>query len=226
VSKYSIEKVTWDVELKFEFEGNPVTLFGGVPIEPKAIKKYYKDYLNVSDEILDQTLKAMQAPYEKKGDGTEELEEKNEAGVYGFRRDEEGPYIRDFMVKACVFHAASTAHFTKKIKFLKNQLKEGLVILPAKIRFYRNNKVLVRPDELFRVQGRVSSPAGFRQIVTWKEAIHNAPTIKFKIRYLDTGIIVPELLKSIMEVAEQVGIGSLKSQDAGKFTVKVLKKTA
>ena len=217
-----IKYVYWDVELEFSRNGTPSSVYGGVSLNPDTIKAYYGDFLQAPD-LAEETAGRTSVEYKSEAEPEGELDVKKEKGVYGFRRDKAGPYIMDFMVKACIKGAASVSKLTTQIRGLKNQLSEGLEVAPVEIHFHRNGSVVSRADGMLEIKGKVSGPQGSRQIQTWKEYITGAK-VSFSVNYLDTKIITEEVFRDIWEVAQRVGLGSVRSMDKGKFTVVKLEK--
>jgi hypothetical protein len=157
-----------------------------------------------------------------------ELAEKITYGVNVIRHDENGPWLGDWMVKACMKQAASRLNLFFSVKGTKGDMAEAGEVRAAGIsaigkhqqRIYvrTSDGSLPAPTYFQRFPGRVSTPQGSTSIVRDSECIGAGNRFEFEFR------ILPERFKEndivqMLALAQNFGIGSTRSLERGKFVI-------
>lgn len=198
-------------------------IYGGIPKDPELINAWIeakgemtppdKKLLN-AEESLEEKLSVMQLSEKEAG----ELIKEEERVWCGFRRDEKhGLYIRDFMIKANLKEAGTRSRLTFDNRGLKPDLQTALFIYPREISLGRKD-----PDGYVDIAGHVRTMQGERSILKRCDYVKQAE-IGFYIKYITKGVVNLEMLEILFELGGEIGLGSVRSMEEGKFDVLELK---
>ena len=168
-----------------------------------------------------------QDPEFEKPDNLDELKEREAYAVNVIRRDDYGPWIGNWMIKACLKCAASRLKIFVKKRGAKGDLAElGTVRafgdsaktnVVDRVHLYLPNGENVETD-YHEFMGSVQSPNGRVSIKHHSEVVDVGTRFMFEL-------MVPAFvwdlndIKDIFSVIGQIGIGSVKAQDRGKFKI-------
>lgn len=156
-----------------------------------------------------------------------EIKEVESYAVNVIRRTEFGPYIGDWMLKACLKQAASRIGLFKKKIGTKGDFAEGgrvnavghsLKDEPRKIYLYSEDRNRVVQTAYRKFRGKVSTPQGATSIVHDSEYVPEGTRFAFEYRFMK-GKTSFEEVKSCLALACNQGVGSAKAFECGKFTV-------
>lgn len=218
-------------------------LVGGVPGTPEAISAYVRHQLKLEGKEAEEAL-ARILTHEVDVTRTlpvpegAELEEKENKSVNLIRRDEHGPWLGDWMIKACLKAAASRIGLFQQTRGSKGDMAEmgsirsaGVSLREVKLSDadhwrYDGNRIYLRaadkdeaaPTEMQFFKGRVSSPQGSVSIVTLSECCLAGARFGFEYRFYN-GNIVERDVTDFFAAAMIVGLGSAKSFERGKFRI-------
>lgn len=184
-------------------------VYGGIPKTKELIDNYVSSKFGVENLDLAEKLK-----------GEMDIQEETEKITTGFKRDKRGrPYLCDYQVKAMLRQAATRLKLTTATgkKGLKQDLTDGL--------FVDRQIVLTLLTDLQTEDfvGHVTTRQGKRSILKASEYVEKAE-IKFMVKILRAAVISKENLKDLFLLGQEIGLGSNRSFENGKFDLLSLKK--
>ena len=211
-------------------------MVGGVPANEDALRAFVTHHYKLTDPAeIEKAVARIQNEELGKTDQTPELGELKEEQVYGVnmvRRTALGPYIGDWMIKACLKQAASRLNVFVEIRGSKGNFSEA-----GRVRAYGEsdidsenpNFIYLRSPEggaaktyFQKFMGRVSSPQGSVSIVHTSECVAPKSRFGFEFRFLP-GIgknqVKEQDIKDVLALAMIVGLGSVKALERGKFKI-------
>lgn len=160
-----------------------------------------------------------------------ELTEMETKSVNLIRRDEHGPWLGDWMVKACMKNAASRIGLFMQTRGSKGDMAEmGQVKACGNSYFereqlpYSANRIYLRigespaPTQMEFIKGRVSSPQGSKSIVTLAEVCPAGAEFSFEFRFYN-GKISDDDIVDFFAASMVIGLGSARSFERGKFRI-------
>lgn len=167
-----------------------------------------------------------------------ELEEKLTYGVNIVRKDSYGPWLGDWMAKACFKSALSRIGLFMQKKGTKGDVAEmGLVEsygisrakngtpLPYRI-YFRSDRDGKLPVETYfqQFKGRVSTPQGMKSIVNDCECVPTESWFAFKVQFYNGKLTADNIADAIASM-QVIGLGSAKAMERGKFVCEYLEVT-
>lgn len=208
-------------------------LVGGVPADEKAISAFAEHHLGLVDP--EERAKAVQRILKEEvgeRDITPELGEIKEKQVYGVnvvRRTEIGPWLGDWMIKACIKQAASRLGVFTEIRGSKGNFAEAGKVSaighslkePAHTeRIYLTNSTPESSAHTYfkEFMGRVQSPRGAMSIIHHSECVEPGSQFAFEFRFLP-GKVKEEDIRDVMAMSMIMGLGSVRSMECGKFRI-------
>lgn len=208
-------------------------LVGGVPADEKAIRAFAEHHLGLSNpEERDKAVQRILKEEVGERDVTPELGEIKEKQVYGVnvvRRTEIGPWLGDWMVKACIKQAASRLGVFTEIRGSKGNFAEAgrVSAIGSSLkesehpeRIYVTNSSPKTPAHTYfkEFMGRVQSPRGAMSIIHHSECIAPGSQFAFEFRFLP-GKVKEEDIRDVMAMSMIMGLGSVRSMECGKFRI-------
>src|SRR6266481_735384 len=221
-------------------------LVGGQNASEDGIRAYVKHHLGLVDteaetavqRILREELGERDVPSE-----TGELQEKMVYGINVIRRDAFGPWLGNWMAKACLKAAASRIGLFSQKRGSKGDIAEMGEIRPFGIslatlknhtgeddaRYGIHQRIhLIAPDSDGPVQtyykefkGSVSTPKGRQSIVNTAECAPPGTQFAFEFRYAEDRVKENDIAE-VFAIAMNIGLGSCKSFECGKFIIRRL----
>lgn len=179
-------------------------IYGGIPKSKELIDNYVSSKFGVENSDLAKQLK-------KEVDLDEELEKIS----CGFKQDQGQPYISDYQVKAMLKQAASRLKITTKKRGSKQDITDGLWV-SRRIFFHNGEGTIKGPLRTEEFCGHVTGPRGKRSILKASEFIEGAE-ISITIRLLKVAILSGKNLKDCFLLGQEIGLGSNRSFEAGKY---------
>lgn len=214
-------------------------LVGGMAADKAGIEAFCRHHLKIEDEaalsaavtrIMDEEI----GERAKAASEEAELEEKLTYGVCIIRRDLFGPWLGNWMVKACLKAAASRLGLFVAKKGSKGDVIEmgrvhahGISLHPE-VSQPQVHVHLIDPigdgvsgatTYFHDFRGRVSTPAGSMSIVSDRECVDAGTRFGFEFRWY-AGKIGKEDMARIVAAMECIGLGSAKAFERGKFVVR------
>lgn len=207
-------------------------LVGGQPATEEGIRAYVAHHLKIEDEVEREKV-VQRILHEEVEDTTAEGDEIPEGKIYGLnavRRDEYGPFLGDWMIKACLKQAASRSNTFKDHRGTKgNWAEAGRVraILYSLQDPARSNQIYIRnstdhPAETTheRFSGRVQTPRGAMSIMHVSEICPPGSRFAFEFRFLNGNPkLTIEEITNVLGLAMNVGLGSARSLERGRFHI-------
>jgi hypothetical protein len=217
------------------------SLVGGQPSTRKSIEAFVRHQLKLEGEEaaeavnrilqheIEAGVKAVQIPDDA------ELSEVETKSVNLIRRDDHGPWLGDWMIKANLKNAFTRCHVFVDTKGTKGDAAEAgraralgtsLLQRPG---MYNDNRVYLRNPagdgpantylEFFK--GKVSTPLGMKSIVTVAEVCEPGAQFSFEFRMYNGNVSDHDLV-NVCAMAMIVGLGSARSFERGKFAIDYL----
>jgi hypothetical protein len=221
-------------------------LVGGQPAGDEQLKAFITHHLKIVDPVEAEKAfkrikeKEIEPEYEaahpfslakietdEPQKGHEELRELKVYGVNVIRKSEHGPWVGSWMPKACLKAAASRLNLFVEVRGTKGNMAEAGRVEPfyesciePKImdRIYVLNGNGPAPTYFKEIMGRVSGPQGSVSIVQHAECIAPGATFSFRFRFLP-GKLTEEQVTDVFALAQNIGLGSAKALDRGKFKI-------
>ena len=145
----------------------------------------------------------------------EERTAAKEAGINkswtGFKANGNGLYLESRNIKAMLKEAANVMKAVLEIKNMKSKLAERVFVEPAEIYFGKH-----KPDGVETRIVHAMTMQGPRSSLKFCDYLLQ-PEIAFELRVLNDGVIKEEHLRTLLEYAQENGLGADRSQDFGKF---------
>lgn len=212
-------------------------LVGGVSADEDGIRSWVRHHLKLEGAEADSAVKRiMKEEIGERPVPSEEgeLEERLTYGLNVIRRDDFGPWLGNWMVKACLKAAASRLGLFAKKKGSKGDLAEmGEVQAygPSYVKtsdydeYLAHEKIhLISPDGdatetiYTKFKGRVQTAKGSASIINDCECAPPGTRFSFEFRYFPGKITENDLL-DIFSAATVIGLGSCKAFERGKFKI-------
>jgi len=209
-------------------------IVGGVPADKEGLRAFAKFHLGItSEKELDAAVERMQKEEIGERDATPELGELSEKVTYGvniIRRDENGPWIGDWMIKAHYKQAASRLKIFIEHKGSKGDFAEAgnvraigisLVDPSHPERIYLRDASGKKPAKThFReFRGRVGGPQGMKSIIHNSECAEVGTRFAFEYRLLPSNLKTDDF-RQVVAMGMIVGLGSAKAFECGKYLVR------
>jgi hypothetical protein len=210
-------------------------LVGGQPGDEKAIRAFVAHHLGIpaGTEDHEQAVKRILKHEVGKRETTPDTGEVREEEVYGvnvIRRDETGPWLGNWMAKAALKAASSRLGLFRtkgKIGAKGDMAEMGRVIgtgksagptpTPERIYLYRADGGKV--ETVYKTfMGRVNTPQGAKSIVHHSEVAPPGTRFAFELRVPFDRLTEQDLMRVFAYVG-QIGLGSAKALERGKFKV-------
>jgi hypothetical protein len=205
-------------------------MVGGQPANEDGVRQFVQHHLKLKGAEADQAVRRiLHEEVENVTPETGELPEGKVYGVRAVRHTEHGPYIGDWMVKACWKVAMSRLDIFKSIKGTKGNIAEAGRVQAWKYSLadkthpnliYLRNSGDNIPAHTYHKEfmGRVQSPTGPVSIIHQSECVEPGSRFAFEMRFLP-GKLKVEDVKDTLALMMIVGIGSARSLECGKFRI-------
>jgi hypothetical protein len=203
---------------------------GGQPADEEGVRQFVKYHLKIADE-QEQEKAVHRILTEELQDVRPEEGEVDEHKMYGLRslrRTKSGPYLGDWMVKACIKNAASRLEIFKTIRGSKGNFAEAGRVRAWKyslqepehpnLIFVRNSTEQPCHSYHREFMGRVQTPAGQASIIHHSECIEAGSRFAFEFRFMP-GKVTENDMRDVLAMCMVVGLGSARSLERGKFSI-------
>lgn len=203
-------------------------VLGGTPSNPKILEGHISAKAGLSDEVVKQRLlatslaerlgiDAAQATVEDIMAAAGDVAAKNNTN--GFRRDPvkglflPGRYVKA-MIRECVNIAFAGERWGATKKGPKNFVAERVFVEESHDRLYLGR---TEPDSIELIIGHVSGPQGPQSTLAHHEACYQ-PSTSFIVKSFKDSVSLDQWM-TILELAENIGLGACRSQGYGRFAV-------
>jgi hypothetical protein len=207
-------------------------LMGGIPKDPTIVEAWLRQKAGITNRTEDlrqfmlRTLSELGHPVtpEMSWEEIEELSERVSAvrHTQGFKSDERGLYIESRAIKAMIKECVSILYpyqapnqvgrWGPTRKAALNFVAERVFVEPDRVYLGRE-----RPDGVELFIGHTTGPQGPRSNLTYHEYVERA---ELQFELLVAGDLVPhEAWPRIWALAQENGLGALRSQGYGRFDV-------
>lgn len=196
-------------------------IYGGLPKSQTLLDKYIQAAFGGEEGS---------EPHEHVARDVNATDEAMEIVSCGFRQDDSGLYVGDYQIKAMIKQCGTLLKLTTKKRGVKSTLGEGLFIkgrfdnelVDSKVHF---KPLRTQPDGYEDFAGNVTTAQGPRSILKRCEYVEKG-TLEFQIWLLEARFggqsnLTLDDLKMILELGQEVGLGSCRSFEKGKFDVKL-----
>lgn len=207
-------------------------LVGGQPASEEGLKAFVKHHLHLEGKDAEDAVKRIQQEELGEKDVAPEEGEVKEKEVYGVnavRRTPLGPYLGDWMIKACMKQSASRLNIFTQLKGSKGDFAEagqvrawGESLLepehPERVYILAEDGVSPAKSYWNEFMGRVSTPQGQKSIIHHSECIAAGSRFSWEMRFL-SGRVKEDDVKDALALMMVVGLGSARSLERGKFRI-------
>lgn len=131
----------------------------------------------------------------------------------GFKSNGQGPYIESRQIKAMLREAANVTKDMLGLKNMKSKVAERVFVEPPEISLGKD-----KPDGTETRVIHVPTMHGPRSSIKFCDYVIQ-PEISFQLRVLNDGLITEAYLRTLLEYAQENGLGADRSQDFGKFGI-------
>ena len=208
-------------------------LVGGISADEAGIRAFVKHHLHLPEEQIEAAVRRIMTEEVGERDTTPETGELTEKLTYGvnvFRRSPAGPWIGDWMVKACIKAAASRLGLFASKRGSKGDIAEMGRVAAIGDSFLAPD----RPEQIYLVdsagkpiqtyyaefKGRIQGPQGSASIVSHKECAPAGARAHFEFHWYN-GKLSHDNIADIFAAAMNIGLGSAKAFERGKFSVEL-----
>lgn len=194
-------------------------VYGGIPKNREMLEAWVAAKGEHPREPLEEKLKSIEI-YEqmaKEEDHEHDIEEKIEQAYCGFRINEKGIFLREFMIESLIKVCGTTLGLFTKQRGSKGIAQHGLFIDPKEIHFL--NKTM--PDGYEDFAGTVQTMQGKRSVLKRYDYVENGE-IEFIIKLLQKQYqtkLTEKNLHLLLHLGQENGIGSARTLGGGKFFV-------
>jgi hypothetical protein len=205
--------------------------YGGQPADDKGLQAFVKHHLGLEGDEAQEAVARIKKEELGEKDTTPdggELTEKQVYGVNKVRHDEDGPWIGNWQIKACIKAAASRLGIFMKKRGSKGDLSEMTRVVPIgeskkcehpdRVHFYNGQEV---ETEYREVLGSVGTPQGRKSISCHTEIVPRGTMASFEMRYPGTKLSDDSILDIFSSIGN-IGLGSARSFENGLFRVEEL----
>lgn len=218
-------------------------LVGGQNASEDGIRAYVTHHLGLVDAEADAAVQRIMREEIGERDvpsETGELQEKMVYGINVIRRDSFGPWLGSWMAKACLKAAASRIGLFAQKRGTKGDMAEMGEIVPHGPSIWTGDAtdnerygpmqrihMLARDSDnavttyYKEFKGSVSTPKGRQSIVNTAECAPPGTRFAFEFRYAEDKV-KEEDIADIFACAMNIGLGSCKSFECGKFIIRSL----
>lgn len=206
-------------------------IVGGMPANEHGIQAFIRHYLKLEGEDAAQALVRLKKQEIGKRDiapPEAELLELSDYNICIIRRSEFGPWLGDWMVKACLKAAASRVGLYVAKKGAKGDIAEmgsveAIGSSLAEADFPQRIHLVDPADQpaatyFQEFRGRISTPQGSLSIVNHKEVAPAGTRFSFSFRWFNSRIKENDIA-NVFAAAMNIGLGSAKSFEFGKFEI-------
>lgn len=188
-------------------------VYGGLPKDPAIMEKYVEAKFKPTDNFAGKLSDEVKPKSEEEKE--QEMQEEQESVTTTFKRDAQGCYLGDYVLKAHIKQAASLLKITQKKRGSKDTVKEGLFVKPEHV------SLGGEPVGAETFVGHVMTPTGKRSIIKASEYFEKTE-IEFELWILNVRMggekgLGDDDLKLIFEFGQELGIGSNRSFEKGKY---------
>jgi hypothetical protein len=205
---------------------------GGQPANREAVRAYAKHHLKLPDDkieaAVDRILREEVGEREVTGEG--EVKERESYGLNVLRRDDFGPWVGDWQIKAALKQSASRVGLFAAKRGTKGDMAEmgrvsavGNSLHGEPFKIHLLDADGERPATTFyrRFMGRVQTPDGPKSIVTDAECAPVGTRFSFRFQWYEAKLTEADMVK-IFSAFQIVGLGSAKAMEQGKVEVMTL----
>jgi hypothetical protein len=206
---------------------------GGQPADKAGLEAFVRYQLKLAGEQeIAEAVERIQKEELGERDVTPEggeIKERMTYGVCALRKSQFGPWIGDWMIKACLKAAISRLELFQKLRCKGDVAELGLVEAvgsslqgePYQVHLYQpvGDEGSIPPEVFFqKFHGSVSTPQGKKSIVTDHECVKAGAYFQFRVQWKPTKLKGSHMADAFA-VFGNIGLGSVKAMERGKFEV-------
>src|SRR3990167_4138417 len=136
----------------------------------------------------------------------------------GFRTDEKGPFLPDYMIRGFLKAAAMALKGQSDIKAYKSKIDNLVFVFPDRIRLEQGGKTVKAPDGDYERPLRAMTMQGPRVTLAKSDMINSGAKIKFTIEIVgNKDGITKAWIKELFDYGRLSGLGQFRNGGFGKF---------
>lgn len=147
----------------------------------------------------------------------EDIVEMEEKGWTGFRQDENGLYIYDYMMKGFLKESANIQKDDIKIKNFKSKMQQYVFVFPRKIYLQKT-----KPDGIEERPLRAMTLQGPRVSLARSDFVDAGIKFTIELVIFPNKEITEEAIRKVLDYGEFCGLGQFRSGSWGRFKYKIL----
>lgn len=140
------------------------------------------------------------------------VENMDEKGLTGFRKDENGLFIYDYMVKGFLKNAGNVLKDNIGIKALRSKIEDVVFISPRII--YLDKE---KADGILERPLMANTPQGKRVALARSEYVNSGTKISFSISMFAHKEVTWSVIDTLMEYGQYLGLGQFRNGGYGRF---------
>jgi hypothetical protein len=208
-------------------------LVGGQPATKDGVRAYVAHHLGIPDgpeqDAAVQRIMREEIGERETTPETGEVKERECYGLNVIRKDDFGPWLGDWQLKAAIKQSASRAGLFAKKRGTKGDIAEMGRVSAHDFSLHGPDYMIHLVDSdgnpcetvYQRFMGRVNTPQGAKSIVNDAECILPGARFAFRFQWFN-GKLTESDIVSIFAGLPIVGVGSVKSLERGKFEIESL----
>lgn len=163
------------------------------------------------------------ATTEERAAETATVSDAEEAGVTGFRRDEDGLFLFDYQIRGFLKEAARVLNLKvpgkrqAEVALSSGVMDQFVFVSPRKVRIHRDGVRLTEPEGVFDRPLRALTMQGPRVTLARSEMVQAGAEIAFDVTILQ-GKVTLDQVEELLGYGQFLGLGQFRTGSFGRFT--------
>ena len=166
------------------------------------------------DQDIYNTYIESQKPQENTEDEFLTVENSGEKGWTGFRSDENGLFIYDYMIRGFLKNAGNVLKESLGMKAVQSKIDKYVFVFPRKIYLGKTE-----PDGVLARSLRGMTPQGQRVSLVKSDYVNAGTILEYDLKIVPNKDIKMKVIDTIMEYGQLSGLGQFRNGSYGRFVV-------
>lgn len=150
------------------------------------------------------------------------VQEVEEKGWTGFRTDDKGLFLPDYMIRGFLKAAAGALKGQADVKAYKSKIDNLVFIFPDRIRMLKAGKIITKPDGVEERPLRAMTMQGPRVSLMRSDYVDSGTTISFTIEIVENANgISQKWVSGLFDYGRLSGLGQFRNGSFGRFTAEI-----